>query len=189
MRKLLAIFLLFASAAQAESLDAMLQRGEVTLIETHPDGALKQATAIGLVAAPVEAVWEKLTNFADYPQWMPKVEGVRVTAKSATVFEVAWSLGIAGPNVNYTGRYTLDKASWTIRGTWVAGELEGSRWDWRLEPVSGGTVVYRVVYSNVVGSNWLIEQVVDEDHTLEYGINSATGVIEIQGLKRALAAR
>ena len=189
LRSFVAFALLFASVAQAESLEAMLRKGEVTLLETYPDGRLKQATAIGLVQAPIEAVWAQLTDFQAYPQWMPKVESVEVTVLSPTVSDVTWSLGIAGPNVKYTGRYTMDKDHWAIRGVWVGGELQGSRWDWRLESAGAATIVYREVYSNVVGSNWLIEQVEDSEHTLEYGINSASGVIEIQGLKRALAGR
>ncbi|MCB9795616.1 MAG: SRPBCC family protein [Alphaproteobacteria bacterium] len=170
----------------SSDLDALLSRGELTLIETHDDGRLQQATAIGLLDAPVEAVWQLITDFEAYPGWMPKVATTEVRAVSPGVVEVDWALSIAGPDVHYSSRHTLDKATWTVKGEQIKGELAGSRWDWRLEPQGSRTLVYREVFSNVVGSSWVFRQLDDEDHTLEYGINSATGVIELQALRRAL---
>lgn len=186
--------LLFALAAlapahAADGLDALLARGEVTLLETRPDGRLKQVTAIGLVRAPVAAVWARLTDFGAYERWMPQVADSTVVSADGAVVVVDFSVAVVGPNVNFRQKLTLDEGSRTIRGEWVSGALQGSRWEWRLETRGDDTLAYRTLYTNVVDTNWIVRQVEDEHHTLEYGINVATGVVEMRGLKEALEAR
>ena len=180
------IALLSIAVAHAESLDALLARGEVTLLETRADGRLKQATAIGLVRAPIERVWAQLTDFPSYVGWMPTVHRSEVLVTEGNDITVGWTLSVVGPDIVYSALYRLDPAAHTIHGTWVEGALPGSHWEWRLEAKGGDTVVYRTVYTNVVDTNWVVKQIEDDNHTLDYGINVATGIIEIKGLKKAL---
>lgn len=177
--------LLFAPA-QAEDLDALLARGEVTLLETLPDGRLKQATCIARVKAPVETVWALLTDFAAYPTWMPQVRSARVESQEGNRLRVAWTLSVVGPDISFTQAADLDPVAHTIKAWQTAGALPGSRWDWSLEASGGGTLVRRVVKTNVVDSNWLLRQVEDDGHTLDYGINTASGVVEMRALKKRL---
>lgn len=188
-------WLLCAALAHAQSLDSLLARGEVSLLETTPDGQLKQVTAIVQVAAPIDVVWATLTDFASYKDWMPQVrksdvvstERLSSEASSAgAVVVVDWTLTVVGPDVGFQARYTLDPARYTITGEHAGGALAGSRWEWRLESHNGGTLVYRTVRSNVVGSNWLLKQVEDDYHTIDYGINAAAALVEVRGLKRKL---
>lgn len=173
-------------AAGAGTLDELLARGQLSLLETYPDGRLRMTTAIGRVHAPPEVVWAKLTDWGAYERWMPQVADSTVVSADAASAVVDWSIAVVGPNVNFRARYTLDRARWTIHGEQVSGALGGSSWDWKLEPVGGETLVYRSVRSNVVETNWIVRQVEDEHHTLDYGINVATGVVELRGLLAAL---
>lgn len=175
-----------APASAADGLDALLARGEVTLLETRPDGRLRQVTAIGLVEAPVDVVWAKLTDFAAYESWMPQVADSTVVSTEGNTVVVDFSVAVVGPNVNFRQKLTLDPATRVIRGEWVDGALKGSRWEWRLEPRGEHTLAHRVLFTNVVDTNWIVRSVEDENHTLEYGINVATGVVEMRGLKKAL---
>jgi ribosome-associated toxin RatA of RatAB toxin-antitoxin module len=172
--------------AAADPLDDLLAKGEVSLLQTRPDGRVKEATAIAYIPRPVEEVWSKLVNFGDYANWMPQVAQSNVVSQNGDVVVADWSVAVVGPNINFRESMTLDAANHTISGVWVSGALPGSHWDWRLVPKGSGTVVYRALYTNVVDSNWLVRQVEDENHTLEYGINVATGMVEIRSLKRAL---
>lgn len=178
--------LLLAPPASAESLEALLARGEVTLLETSPDGRLKQATAIVLVHRPVEEVWAKLVDFGAYATWMPQCEASTVVSEDGGETVVEWTVAVVGPNVTFREAFRLDAARHVVEGRWVSGALSGSHWRWELVPSGADTLVYRRLYTNVVGSNWLVRQAEDENHSLEYGINVATGVIQVRGLKRAL---
>ena len=180
--------ILLADVAFAETLEAMLAKGEVALLETKPDGRLRQVTAIGIVHRPVAIVWSQLVDFASYEAWMPQVADSTVVSASADAAIVDFSVAVVGPNVNFREAFALDAAAYEVRGTWVSGALRGSHWEWRLVPSGSDTLVYRTLYTNVVDSNWLVRQVEDENHTLEYGINVATGIVEIRGLKKVLEA-
>lgn len=176
---------MFVSAA---SLDAMLAKGEVSLLETHPDGRLKQVTAIAQVKAPIERVWVQLTDFSGYAKWMPQVKAVSVRSATPTEAMVEWTVAVVGPDIRFVQRLEMDAAAFTIRGTHAGGAMPGSHWNWSLTAVGDQTIVERTVRVNVIDSNWFVKQVEDEHHTLDYGINSAIGVVELRGLARALAS-
>lgn len=178
--------ILFVALAHAGSLDALLARGELSLLETLPDGRLKAATAIARVHAPIEVVWARLTDWGAYETWMPQVAKSTLVSNEANVAQVDWTLAVVGPNINFRGQYVMDPSAHTIVGTQVSGALSGSTWEWRLDSEGATTMVYRMVRSNVVETNWIIKQVEDENHTLDYGINVATGIVEVRGLVKAL---
>ncbi len=185
---MLALFtaLQLAPKAPAATLDQMVKGGEVAWLETSSDGRVKQVTAMSYVDASPAVVWAKLADWAGYASWMPTVTASTLVEHTDTVDTVDWTLGIAGPDIQFRARYQLDPERLTIDGQQVAGALPGSRWSWRLEPSGVGTIVSRVVMSNVVDTNWFLRQAENKWHTLEYGINLSSGVIELRGLKAAL---
>ncbi|MDP2317642.1 MAG: SRPBCC family protein [Pseudomonadota bacterium] len=183
---LVAALLLASRPVAAETLDDLLARGELTLLETKPDGRLRQVTAMGLVRAPIDVVWAKLTNLAAYETWMPQVADSTVVSTAGNVVVADFSIAVVGPNVNFRQKLTLDPTTHTIQAEWVSGALGGSRWSWQLEARDGATLVRRMLYTNVVDTNWIVRAVESEHHTMEYGINVATGVVELRGLKTAL---
>ncbi|MDP2308647.1 MAG: SRPBCC family protein [Pseudomonadota bacterium] len=185
----LAALLAGSVPAAAEALDDLLARGEVTLLETRPDGRLHQVTAMGLVHAPIDVVWQKLIAFATYEAWMPQVADSTVVSTEGNVVVVDFSVGVVGPNINFRQKLTLDPAAHVITGEWVSGALQGSRWSWRLEARGSDTLAHRVLYTNVVDTNWIVRAVESEHHTMEYAINVATGVVELRGLKKALGGK
>lgn len=180
------MLMLLLAASLSGELDTWLARGEVTVFETKSDGQLRQVTNITDLPAPVDVVWTKLTDFDSWETWMPQVADCQVVAVNGNTLDVAWNVQVIGPAVKFTGRYTLDRASWTIRGVWLDGALEGSYWDWRLVPVGNHTRLYRTSFTNAVTDNWLLRQLDDEAHTMEYGINAASGFLEVRALKRSL---
>lgn len=183
------IALLSLALAAPPSVDSLLGRGELTLLETWPDGRLKAATAIARVDQPVEAVWARLTDWDAYERWMPQVAESTLVSQEADAAVVDWTLAVVGPNIRFRARYALDAEARTVKGEQVSGALRGSTWEWRLEPAGAATIVYRTVCSNVVETNWIVSQVEDEHHTLDYGINVATGIIEVRGLKASFSDR
>jgi ribosome-associated toxin RatA of RatAB toxin-antitoxin module len=183
-----ALGLLLPLAAWADTLDSLLARGEVVLVETQPDGHLKQVTGISRIDAPASDVWAKLVDFEAYPEWMSNCAKAEVTESGENYAVVDWSVRVPGPNVKFSGRYDYDPAAWTIIGTHTGGALEGSHWEWRLVPDGDQTVMYRTVFSNVVADNWLVRQFEDEHHSMEFGLNAATPVIELIAVKNAFAS-
>jgi len=129
-------------------------------------------------------------NFEAYAEWMPAIAKVDVQEGSTdTVKTVDWGIQVPGPNVQFTGKYTINEADHTIKGVWASGALEGSHWDWELKDEGGKTLVYRTTFSNVVMDNWIVRQFDDEWHSLEYGLNAATPVLEAKALKERIEGK
>lgn len=173
-------------AQTPETLEGLLDRGEVNLLETWPDGSLRQVTTISTVRAPIATVWGLLRDFEQYETWMPQVMAATVVEQDASSCLVDWRIGVVGPDVSFRVRYAIDPAHYDIRGTWVSGALEHSTWAWHLEAVDGGTRVFRTVRTFPIDTNWLLKQVEDQNHTLDFGINSAVGIVEVRGIKKKL---
>ncbi len=178
--------------AGADGLDDLLKKGELTLLETLADGSLKQATCISNVNAPIDRVWAVITDFATYKDWMPQVRTSTVVSSSylgtgaGTHLVIDWTLGVVGPDVSFRQEVDVDPVAHRVYQHQLSGALPGSYWMWELQQTGETTIVRRTVRNNVVDSNWVVKQVEDENHTLDYGINSAVGVIEVRGLKRRL---
>lgn len=178
--------LLLVLPAQSLSLDELLARGEVTLLETLPDGRLRRVTAISRLPVAPDVVWARLTDWAAYKGWMPQVAASNLVSLEGEVAVVDWTIAVVGPNVSFRARYEMDPVKRVIHGEQVSGALSGSVWDWSLTAEPGGTLVERCIKSNVVESNWIVRQVEDSNHTMDYGINVATAVVEQRGLRNAL---
>jgi hypothetical protein len=121
--------------ARGATLDDLLAKGPVSVVETQPDGRLKRITVYARVDAPVDAVWARLVGFAAYPQWMPQVDSSTVLSQSASTAEVAWSIKVPGPNFKFTARYQMDAATHSVTVTGTAGGLSGGEWEWHLSPM------------------------------------------------------
>ena len=117
---------------------------------------------------------------------MPTVTDSTVVDSKSGEVTIDWTLGLAGPDIQFRARYLIDSTKQTITGEQVSGALAGSRWSWKVEPSGAGSIVTRVVRSNVVDTNWFLKQAENKWHTLEYGINLSSGVIELKGLKAAI---
>jgi carbon monoxide dehydrogenase subunit G len=183
----LAFALALTAAAPAATLESMLAKGELTLLETFPDGRLKQVTAVGLLDAPVDTVWAVLVDFGGYTGWMPKVRESRVVSNTGNEWVVDWTISVVGPDIKSRQKIVVDPDARTIMATQLEGGMPGSRWSWKLSDQGSKTLAERTVRVNVVESNWFIKQIEDEQHTLDYGINTAVGVVELRGLERKLA--
>ncbi len=181
------LVLALALPIQAQDLDSMLSRGEVVLVESDAQGRVHTVTAMCTVPAPPPEVWALLTGWTQYASWMPKVGEAEVMAAREGEVDVRWELDVPGPDVKYTATFALDPSTWSIQAHQIDGDLAGSTWSWRLEPVPGGTRVTRVSRSTAVADVGIVQQLDDEWHTIELGIYAATPVVELRGVQQALS--
>lgn len=178
----------FADAAPFSSdvdLDTLLKQGELVLTESNNDGTLKRVTAISVVRASPQAVWDRLVAYEAYQSWMPKVGAVVVQKREGPLAEIQWEVEVPGPNYVYTMRSTEDQASWMIRQEQIAGSLAGSHWSWQLIPRGDKTLVFRTAFTNVTDESWIAKQLDDQSHTLSFSVNVSSCLLEIKALRRA----
>lgn len=186
MRTFLLLFLALPSSALGAELDDMLARGEVSLVESGPDGKLEQVTTLSRIHAPASEVWAKLVDFDDYRNWMPQVAKSKVVERADATITVDWGIKVPGPNATFRATYDLDEAAHKVTATGVSGAVKGGTWEWLLTDEGETTLVTRTTYASAVIDNWIVRQFDDEAHTLELGLNAASPIIEVRGLKAAV---
>lgn len=166
-----------------------MRQGDLVLIQPGADGRVEKVRTWSWYDAPPDVVWERILSYDTYAEWMPRVNMVEVLARTEDHVDVRWTIKVPGPNVVFTARYHLDPATRTIRGEWLEGALQGSAWTWQLLADGTGTRVERELKTSAATDSWLLQQFDDRWHTLEFGINAATPIVEAQGMRQALKGR
>ena len=102
------------------TLKVLLNKGELIFLEEE-NGELKYITLAIIIDAPLDKVWQVITDFENYPDFIPghkdckiiKRHGNKITVESAVTFKF---MGI-GSTVKYTTKYILKKPELIIFDT------------------------------------------------------------------------
>jgi uncharacterized protein YndB with AHSA1/START domain len=97
----------------------------------------------GFVRAPVELVYRRLTDVADWPSWWP---GLRVRSAPPVGGDEVWLLDVPAGRLRQV-RLAARCHGWRFNAGFhlaLHGDIDG-RGEFWLEPVAGGTVVHHVL--------------------------------------------
>ena len=102
------------------TLKVLLNRGELILLEEE-DGKLKYITLAIIIDAPLDKVWQVITDFENYPNFIPghknckiiKSNDNEITVESVVEFKFM----AIGSTVKYTTKYILKKPELIIFDT------------------------------------------------------------------------
>jgi ribosome-associated toxin RatA of RatAB toxin-antitoxin module len=176
---------LFATSARAadDSMRPYLDRGPLVLVEQDGAGKFAQSTAIVLVDAPVEKVWETMIGFEKYKEFMPKVTTSEVLRKADAEADVRFVIDVPGPDEDYTVRYAIDEKKHELKGTWLKGDLKGSRWNIRAEATADGKTLLSHAAA-VKNFSSFAQSIEDEQQTITIGVNVSSVLAAAKGIKR-----
>lgn len=169
---------------QSDSMLPLLEKGQLVLVEQAKDGKFASATGITLVNAPPDKVWAALIKMEDYKTFMPKVLTSEVANVRGSSFEAHFVLDVPGPDTDYTIRYTKDEARRTLTGAWQAGDLQGSKWLWTVEPVGDGTKTLLSQKVSVKNFSSILASVEDDQQTMTVGVNVSSALAAGKALKK-----
>lgn len=171
-----------------DSMLPLLERGQLVLVEPGKDGKFGAATAIVIVDAPPEKVWETLLKMEDFKDFMPKVTESSVLRREKDEMDVHFVIDVPGPDTDYAVRYTKDDAKKTLTGTWLKGDLKGSRWLWKVEPAPGGKTLLSQQLA-VKNFSSLAASLEDEAQTITVGVNVSSAIAGSKALKKRAEQR
>jgi ribosome-associated toxin RatA of RatAB toxin-antitoxin module len=171
----------------SDNLTPLLQRGPLALVEQTKDGKFSQATAIVLVNAPPQRVYEALLDHGRFSSFMPKVLTSQIEKSNAKTFDVRFVIDVPGPDTDYTIRYVRDDAKLTLKGSWLKGDLKDSRWEWRVEPAGDGK---SLLYHQLQVKNFssVLTSLEDDRQTMTVGINVSSAITATTAIKSRLEA-
>jgi ribosome-associated toxin RatA of RatAB toxin-antitoxin module len=141
-----------AGAAGPPALTAEQQQrladGEIIVLDTRPPGASSSAgggTAVAIVQAPVEQVWDVLTDYPRHPRYYPNVVAAEVLEVSGARVLVRYTVRIG----IFTFRFHMRKVSdpvgrrieWRLAEDRSNGLLRENSGYWLVETHPGGSLV------------------------------------------------
>jgi ribosome-associated toxin RatA of RatAB toxin-antitoxin module len=180
---LLAAGAIGSAHAGDDSIRPYLERGPLVLVEQDGAGKFSQATALVLVDASVEKVWETLTGFDKYTEFMPKVTTSQILRKTDTEMDVRFVIDVPGPDEDYVVRYAVDEKKHELKGTWLKGDLKGSRWTLRAEATADGKTLLSHAAS-VRNFSSFAQSIEDDQQTITIGVNVSSVLAATKGIKR-----
>jgi ribosome-associated toxin RatA of RatAB toxin-antitoxin module len=174
--------LLLAQAPSGDLLTPMLSKGPLALVEQTKDGKFSQATAVVMVNAPVDKVYEAVLQQEKFKDYMPKVLTSEVTGSNAKGFDIRLVLDVPGPDTDYTIHYARDDEKHVLKGTWKKGDLKDSKWEWRMEPTADGkTLLFHQL--TVKNFSSILSGLEDEQQTITVGVNVASAIAATKAVK------
>ncbi len=119
------------------TLKILLNKGELIHLE-EINGEIKYITLAILIDAPLDKVWKVLTDFENYPEFIPghkdckiiKKDNNEITVESAVEFKFM----VIGSTVRYTTKYILKKPELIIIDT----EINRETGRYKLIPINQG---------------------------------------------------
>ena len=190
MSLLAALILPSALALDLERLDpatiaALSADGPVVATALDATGRPGTSTAASYLAAPPQAVWDALADFASYPAWMPQVREAALQPGAAGGSTVAFRLGFdffITLKVDYTLRYRRT-GPWRMEWTQLAGELARNEGFWEIRPHGEGSILYYATFVDY-RSMRLLRGFLEAQPALELGLGSSSAAVVVQAVKR-----
>jgi ribosome-associated toxin RatA of RatAB toxin-antitoxin module len=137
------------------ALRSRLERGEVVTELTDGPGGRRDARARALIAAPPEKVWEGITDYARYKEFMPFTTVSDVRRREGDTVWFYTELSFPLKTINYEIKLKLDKPRWRVDWTLVDGNIKSNEGSWQLEPHADGKETY-AVYTVFVAAGFAI---------------------------------
>lgn len=165
----------------------LLRSGDVTLVESRPDGKLKQVTVLGLVSAPPQRVWDALTDYAHYREFMPSLAEFEIVRREGDEVVAAYEVEVPGSNLEYRLRHRhRPPARVDISLADTDGDIRTGAWRWELVACPGGqqTIVLYTLFTDVRESSWIVRQVLKSQPAMEHAMNVATGLLTLSAVRR-----
>jgi len=92
-----------------------------------------------VIHAPPEKVFEVISDYEKYPEFLPEVKKVKVESGQGNIKDVTYTIDIKAKVINYTLRHTA-KPPHEVTWTMVRGEMmKGNDGAWLLRQVPEGT--------------------------------------------------
>jgi ribosome-associated toxin RatA of RatAB toxin-antitoxin module len=171
-------------------LERLAGRGELALIESRPDGTLRQITIYTVVDAPVDKVEYVVAHPKEYPDFVPNVvksDIVGSTGEGGLFYE--WELDVPLVNLKGTSKVSFEPAPRTgaapsVHIETVRGDVPNGTWEWQFLPASGGrTLLAYHGYADVRHSSWFLKKLIQHNKTIEHGALLASGIVFVKAVK------
>ena len=171
------------SRLDVRALDPLLRRGYVSLVESFPDGRLRQASIVTYAYTSLSRAFGVAADPGRYQQFMSSVNRSQVLKKEGA--SIVYELEVEVPLFNLTFTSRAEKtAPWSIRTRSIGGDLEDARFGWDMEAVAPDrTRVMHYLNTDARNASWLLRRMIDREPYFEHGFNAACGLVMVRSVR------
>jgi len=173
-----------------DALAPLLELGTLAVIESHPDGELRQVAVLTTVEAPRDRLAGVVGQPAAYPEFMKSLKRMEVERTQEDELALNWKISV--PMASMSGRSKMVfRPDGSIDAWTVGGDVKNGRWRWEFHALGDDrSVPVHYVYSDLRESSFFTRIVLEAEPMLEHGIVGASGTVAVAGMKaRAEGAR
>jgi len=173
------------------ALTPVLRHGDVALIESHPDGTMKQVTLILFVRARPETVHDVISHPADYKSFVRNVSKSTWEPRGENLGVTSWRLDLPVSSFTQINYVKLESGPTGAVSITSADEKEDATWRWEMHAAPGGigTVLVQYGYTDVKHSNPMVRSFLKKMPVTEHGLALAAQLLLASNMRREAERR
>jgi hypothetical protein len=148
----------------------LLVHSDLALIESKPDGTMKQVTLVMFVAAKPETVHGVVAAPGEYQKFIPNLSKSTWEKRSDGRMQSAWQLDLPVSEFDGVNVYDFDPAPAGPIDVQATDPNDEATYRWEMVPVSGGTVLVQYGYTDVKHSNKFVRGFLKRIPMMEHGL-------------------
>ena len=168
----------------------LMEKGQVLIIDEKPGGGLELVTAGIIINAPPEKVYETLTQYDKYFEYMPSTVGCEVIKDDGNTkdvrYKIEFKFSVLGWKVEYVLRQTFvpnKEIRWHLVSS-KDNKVKATHGAWQLFSAPGGkTAAFYSVYSDMKSISWVIRKTFEAEPSMELSVNASTCVMVLKAVK------
>lgn len=171
-----------AAMGKGPGLGFLLDRGQVAVMRSTPDGKLSDISLLDRIYAPLDEVREMLVHPAAFHSFVPGVEETEESGRAGDSLRFRFRFAI--PLVSWSTNYAMRFSARTVEVVGLSGDLKGAhlQWDLTAHGPKETLAVYRV-NEHFGQSSALFRRLISYDQTLEHGLTVAFNLVFLRALR------
>lgn len=164
-------------------LGPLLKHGQIALIESYPDGGLRQVAVFTEVAASREKMAKIVQDPAKYPEFVHNFAEQEVTVQPDGRLRMEWELDVPMSNIEGVSMMTIEDNG-SVDVVAQSGDIKRGRWRWEFLALGENrSIPIHYAYSDVRKASWVTERIVKSQPLFEHGIVIASGTVAMTAMK------
>ncbi len=204
MRPLLALLLLSLAVAtpafakvypldklpddKVDKLAPVLQQGDLALIESNPDGTMKQVTLFLFCRAPAELVHDVVASPAGYGKFMGLTKSETKPLDDGGTFH-SWVLDLPVSQFDAMNKYYVEPGPLGAVKVLSFHDRDEATYRWEFHPVPGGSILVQYGYTDVKRSGSFVRNFVKKQAVMEHGLAMAAQLMLASAMRREAEQR
>jgi hypothetical protein len=164
-------------AEKLQQLAPLLQTSDIALVESRPDGMMKQVTLIMFVAAAPETVHDVIASPGEYKKFIPNLSKSTWEKQADGRMASSWVLELPVSSFDGVNVYDFDPGPAGAVNLHAIDPNDEANYRWEMLPVAGGTVLVQYGYTDVKNSNKFVRSILKRMPSMEHGLALAAQLV------------